>query len=285
MTLKNYIEQTVQKLQAAGVPEARANAEWIWCDVLKVSCGQLCLLSQETKSEEVSSEKWKQVSEIISRRTQREPLQYILGNAFFCGYEMEVGPGVLVPRPETELLVECGQNFMQKHLQGSVLDFCTGSGCIAICMAKTCPSIKVYGVDISEEAFQIAQRNVVKHHVELQVKLMKGDSLAVVQNVAPFDLIITNPPYIPSAEIEILEPEVGQFEPRLALDGGADGLNFYRYLAKNAGDFLKPGGVLMAEFGDNQFEAIHEIFNASDWKKIKAHLDYTKRERYLEASR
>ncbi len=239
--------------------------------------------------------------ELIKRRGQREPVQHIIGSTSFCGHEIIVNRHVLVPRPETELLAELGWQFLterrsparlEKHAQKhagpeagvpTALDFCTGSGCIAIALAAKCPGAKIIATDISAEALGLANENAARNNVAERIEFRQGDGFAVLkdgwgerprepgsaknQNGSPgvsphqFDLIISNPPYIPSAEIQTLEPEVRDFDPSLALDGGADGLEFYRLIASQAGAFLKPGGRVMVEFGDGHAEAIRKIFD------------------------
>jgi release factor glutamine methyltransferase len=234
--------------------------------------------------------------ELVKRRAQREPLQHIIGSTSFCGLEIAVNRSVLVPRPETEILAELGWSFLStiNSQPSTALDFGTGSGCIAIALAANCANAKTTALDISTEALEIAKQNAVHNNVADRIEFLRGNGFeALVGRVTPcapnslqnpvplFDLIISNPPYIPTAEIEALEPEVRDYDPRGALDGGADGLDFYRRFATEARGLLKPGGKIMLEFGDGQGDPIRKIFEAQNWIVEAIREDYTHRQRIL----
>jgi len=242
--------------------------------------------------------------EFVKRRGQREPLQHITGSTSFCGLEIAVNRHALVPRPETELLAELGWNFLStlNSQPSTCLDFGTGTGCIAIALAVKCPTAKIVATDVSADALALAMRNAVRNGVAERIEFLQGDGLAALQNVGQasclslsdekktgtggtpvlrFDLIISNPPYIPSAEIATLEPEVRDFDPRGALDGGADGLDYYRLLASQAPAFLRPGGKVMLELGDGQAEAVRKIFETEKWVVEAVKEDYSHRPRIL----
>jgi release factor glutamine methyltransferase len=227
--------------------------------------------------------------ELVLRRSRREPLQHITGATSFCGLEIAVNRSVLVPRPETELLAEAGWQFLTKlsadGQQPAALDFGTGSGCIAIALAAKCPAAKIVALDVSVEALAVARRNAAQNQVAERIDFLHGGGFAVLAGARQFDLIASNPPYIPSAEIATLEPEVRDFDPRGALDGGADGLDFYRQLAGEAGPFLKPGGRIMLEFGDGQAAAVREIFENQKWVVESVREDYSQRARILIAAK
>ena len=226
---------------------------------------------------------------MIKRRGLREPLQHITGSTSFCGYEMTVNRNVLVPRPETELLAEAGWQFLATRPPESVtaLDLCTGSGCIAIALAAKCPSATVVATDISAEALSLARQNATANGVAERIEFSAGDGFTALAAAATraFDLIASNPPYIPSGEIATLDPEVRDFDPRLALDGGDDGLSFYRRLAAAAAEFLRPAGKIMLEFGDGQADAIKNIFESEKWIVEAVLADYSHRARILVARR
>src|SRR5581483_6440287 len=167
----------------------------------------------------------------------------------------------------------------------SALDFGTGSGCLAIASAVKSPAAQVSAVDISPDALAVARQNAARHQVESRIQFFAGDGFAALPSGAQFDLIVANPPYIPSQEIGTLEPEVRDHDPRLALDGGADGLEFYRRLAGEAGAFLKPGGRIMLEFGDGQEGAIQNLFGQQKWIVEAVKTDYSGRPRILIAHR
>jgi len=227
--------------------------------------------------------------ESVRRRGLREPLQHITGSTSFCGHEIIVNRDVLTPRPETELLAELGWQFIHESSRTrapeapAVLDLCTGSGCIAIAIAAKCPNAKIAASDISTAALAVARENATKNQVSDRIEFLAGDAFAALENstLRRFDLIVSNPPYIPSAEIATLDPEVRDFDPGQALDGGADGLDFYRRLATSAAAFLKPEGKMMLEFGDGQAEAIKKILEAEKWIVEAVKEDYSQRARIL----
>jgi release factor glutamine methyltransferase len=220
--------------------------------------------------------------ELVKRRGQREPLQHLTGSTSFCGYEMQVNRRVLVPRPETELLAECGWNFLGgRPAPATALDFGTGSGCLAIALAAKCPAAQVTALEVSEPALEVARTNAEKNSVAGQIRFLSGDGLAALPPDSTFDLILGNPPYIPTAEIPTLQPEVRDFDPHAALDGGADGLNFYRMLAAGAAARLRPGGKIMLEFGDGQAGAVRQLFEQEKWIVEAVKADYSQRDRII----
>ena len=232
--------------------------------------------------------------EFVRRRGEREPLQHITGTTSFCGYEVEVNRHVLVPRPETELLAEAGWKLQglnpaldqlnEGHPYASpprVLDFGTGTACISIAIASKCPDILVDCVDISQEALAVAERNINRHGLGTRVRLVHSDGFSAIKAGEKYDLIISNPPYISSAEILTLDAEVKDHDPLLALDGGADGLFFYRQLAERAGDFLKPEGTMMLEFGDGQEKMVEDILRSQKWIVVEVCADYNHKPRFL----
>jgi release factor glutamine methyltransferase len=225
--------------------------------------------------------------ELIKRRGQREPLQHILGTASFCGLEITVNRHVLVPRPETELLAEAGWQFLStlNHQPATAYDFGTGSGCIAIVLAVRCPTSRVLATDISSDALAVAGENAARHSVGDRIEFLCGAGFAALPADGRSDLIISNPPYIPSAEIESLQPEVRDFDPRQALDGGPDGLSFYRLIAERAAAFLVPDGKVMVEVGNEQAGPAREIFQAQMWIVEAVKQDYTECPRILIARR
>ena len=225
--------------------------------------------------------------ELVKRRGQREPLQHIVGSTSFCGYEIAVNRHALVPRPETELLAEEGWSFLVARHPSPVtaLDFGTGTGCIAIALAAKCPNAKIVATDISAEAMVLAKENAARNKVSERIEFLQGDGFAALSADSKFDLAVSNPPYIPSTEIETLQPEVRDFDPRGALDGGEDGLNFYRMLATQTKPFLKPDGKIMLEFGDGQADAIKTIFGNEKWIVEAVKEDYSQRARILIAGK
>jgi release factor glutamine methyltransferase len=279
VTVLEAIQKSAEFLGKKNVESPRLQAELLLAHLLKMPRMKLYLNFERKLSEKETGD----FREFVKRRAAREPLQHITGSTSFCGYEISVNRHVLVPRPETELLAELGWNFlsMLNSQTATALDFCTGSGCIAIALAAKRPGAKIYATDISAEALTLAKENATKNKVAERIEFLQGDGFGAFKIKNRFDLIVSNPPYIASAEIETLQPEVRDFDPRIALDGGADGLNFYRLIASQARTFLNPGGKIMVEFGDGQAEAIRKIFENEKWIVEAVKDDYSQRARIL----
>ncbi len=275
------IKKSSEFLAKKGVDSARLQTELLLAHLLKLPRMKLYLNFERT----LSPTELDALRALVMRRSQREPLQHIIGSTSFCGLEMLVNKHVLAPRPETELLAELGWQFLStiNSQSPTCLDFGTGSGCIAIAIAAKCPTARIVAVDVSVDAIAIAKQNAANSGVIDRIEFRCGDGFATLNGDDKFDLIVSNPPYIASEEIAALEPEVRDFDPRNALDGGRDGLDFYRRLAAEAGIFLKPRGKIIIEFGDDQAKGISDIFTADRWTVESIHQDYTKRERMLMA--
>lgn len=281
MTVLEAIQKSADFLAKRGVESARLNAELLLAHQLKLARMKLYLNFDRV----LTAAETDGLRELIKRRGNREPLQHITGSTSFCGLEIASNRHALVPRPETELLAELGWTFLStlNSQPSTALDFGTGTGCIAIALAVKSPNTKITALDISPDALALAKENVAANKVSDRIGFLQGDGFAALTNPTQFNLIISNPPYIASAEIETLQPEVRDFDPRAALDGGVDGLDIYRRLAKEAGPFLKPGGKLMVEFGDGQAEAIHQVFVDEKWIVEAVKEDYSHRARILVA--
>ena len=240
--------------------------ELLFTQILNCSRSDLYL----NKEIRLSREKSLRISAALKRRLSREPIQYILGNTEFMGLEFLVSKDVFIPRPETEILVETVLKLVQSsgfRVKSLILDLGTGSGCIAVSLAKFLPAAKVTALDISDKALKIARKNARLNNVK--VEFMKQD---LTDNRQPatgnFDIIVSNPPYIPGPGIDGLQPEV-RHEPRIALDGGRDGLEFYRKIIKCAPRYLKKYGYLVMEVGFGQRGSIEDIIRLSGRLKIK----------------
>lgn len=279
MTVLEAIQKSADFLGKKGVESPRLNAELLLAHQLQLPRMKLYLNFERP----LSAAETDGLRELIKRRATREPLQHIIGATSFCGCEIKVSRHALVPRSETELLAEQGWQFLStlNPQPSTVLDFGTGTGCIAIALAVKCPAAKITALDVSADALALARQNAAQNNVAERLEFLQGDGLAALAGGSPFDLIISNPPYIAAAEIETLSPEVRDFDPRLALDGGADGLDFYRRLAREAGSLLKPNGKLMLEFGDGQAPAITAIFETEKWIVEAVKEDYSQRARFL----
>ena len=199
------------------------------------------------------------LAHLVDRRLKREPLAYILGQKEFYGIELSVGPGVMIPRPETEHLVEQTLLLALMHMESQQLVIAepgTGSGAISICLAIHLPMARIYATDLNTGALGLAEHNIRRHNVADRVSLLHGDLLDPVQETA--DIIVANLPYVGSAEIQGLQPEI-QWEPREAIDGGPDGLDVIRRLFQQASDKLKPAGVMLLEIDPQQVDPLQEL--------------------------
>lgn len=248
----------------------------IVCHVLKVEKTQLY-----TKNPEITSNEEKLINHLIERRLNREPLQYILGECIFYSIKIKVGPGVLIPRPETEIIVEeviKRQNLIKKTGY-RVLDLCTGSGCIALAVAKNIPQFHVFGIDISEKAVMYAKKNKVLNNVE-NINFVVGDLFEPFKEKV-FSCITANPPYVKTEEVFRLQPEIRDFEPFEALNGGVDGLNFYRKIIENAHKYLLKDGLIFLEIGMGQAEAVQNLALAEGFEVLEIVKDLAGIERVM----
>lgn len=235
----------------------------------------------------IDTRQQKRLSEALLLRSQGIPLQYILGETEFFGLNFKVKSNIFIPRPETELLVEEIIRMTNDEGRGTnmhILDIGTGSGCIAITLAKFLPYAKITAVDISPEALAIAKENAALNTVRAQINFVQSDLFPNYKlQTTNYELIVSNPPYIPSGDIKGLQREI-HCEPRLALDGGEDGLDFYRRIIDEAPQFLKPGGLLMMEMGYGQGNPIRNIFEKrGNFEIIEIVKDYNGIERVIVA--
>jgi release factor glutamine methyltransferase len=285
VTVLEVIQRSAEFLAKKGVESPRLQVELLLGHVLQLPRMKLYLNFERT----LTPKELVDLRKLVMRRGQREPLQQIVGSTSFCGLELAVNRSVLVPRPETELLAELGWQFLNalpnSPTPPQALDFGTGSGCLAIALAVKSSNSNVSAVDISPEALAVARQNAERHQMSARIQFFVGDGFAALPSEARFDLVVANPPYIPSKEIDTLEPEVRDHDPRQALDGGADGLEFYRRLAGEAGAFLQAGGQIMLEFGDGQEAAIQNLFEQQKWIVESVKADYSGRPRILIAHR
>lgn len=284
MTVLEVIQRSADFLARKGVDSPRLQIELLLAHVLGLPRLQLYLNFDRPLSEQ----EMEAVRQLVRRRGQREPLQHLLGSTSFCGLEIAVNRDVLVPRPETEHLAELGWECLNaceaepsRNVPPCALDFGTGSGCLAIALAVHCPKARLFALDLSPAALTLARQNAERHGVAEQIQFLQGDGLTVLPPDLRFDLIVANPPYIPTAEIPTLSPEVRDYDPRLALDGGPDGLDPARALAAHAAGCLLPAGRLLMEFGDGQETAVRELFHEPVWVVEAVENDLSGRARIL----
>ncbi len=261
MTIKQALLATEEQLRSAQAPDPQIDAELLLAHVTGMDRMTLRLNGGQT----LTPEQEQQLAPLLLSRTQRVPLQYLLGTQYFYGLTLRVDSRALIPRQETETLCELGIAHLSTLCKGDptlhpcVLDLCTGSGAIALAVKHECPIAQVTACDASPEALALARENAQQNG--LDVTFLQGDLFAPVKGQR-FHVILSNPPYIPTAEHDRLQPEV-RFEPRMALDGGADGLDFYRRIAAQAPAMLLPGGLLAVEVGDGQAQRVAALFEAA----------------------
>ncbi len=263
-------------LRDAGIETARLDAEVM----LAEACGQArsWLI---TRSAAPTAEQMARFREMLSRRARREPVAYIVGHREFYSLDFEVNAHVLVPRPETETLVDEALKFLATRPSGRVLDLGTGSGAVAIAIAAHAPLASVIATDISREALEIARHNAGRLGCAERIEFILADLFP--PSAPPFDLIVSNPPYIPDSAIDALDPEVWFYEPRRALNGGEDGLAFYRRIAADARKHLAEGGAVMVEIGAGQAREVEAIFGVAGFGRIDAVRDLAEIERVVRA--
>lgn len=282
MTRRALFADAVARLEAAGVEDARRNAEWLLEEVTGVGRARLLAHPEAPVSEdEVAA-----FERLLARRLCREPLQYVLGHADFCGLRLRVGPAVLIPRPETEELVEEALRRIAHVPRPWVLDVGTGSGAIALALRHARPDAEVFACDVAPEALAVAADNAER--LGLAVRFVLADALdpAFAHDVPPcFDLLVANPPYVADDEREELAPEVRDFEPERALFAGPDPLVFYRALAGHALRVLKPGGLLLVETHAERAGAVEALFAAAGLTGCGRRRDLAGRERMVWARR
>lgn len=268
--VRTLARQGAARLEAAGVADAAYDARQMLLACTGLSEGDFLANPEFVPSESQIS----RYEFMLSQRKKRIPLQHILGSAWFFGREFIVNENVLIPRPDTEILVE--EALKQLRSGKSVLDVCTGSGCIILTLACEKILSEAVGTDLSAEALEVAGENAGRLKKELEtpdVEFLRGDLCEPVRGRL-FDMIVSNPPYIRSSVIPKLAPEVRDHDPRMALDGGEDGLMFYRKIAKQAARLLRAGGALLFEIGYDQADAVRKIMRDAGFTDIAVRKDY-----------
>ncbi|RIE01975.1 peptide chain release factor N(5)-glutamine methyltransferase [Cohnella faecalis] len=282
-TLGQMWRQGAAKLREAGAEEADADAELLLLHLLGI--GKTELLRDLREPAALAADGLDRWERLLARRAAGEPVQYVTGEQFFYGRRFEVGPGVLIPRPETELLAEAvleagGRSSL------TVLDVGTGSGILAVTLAAERPEWRVLASDLSEDALSRASSNAETHGVSARVAFYQGDLLEPFMSGPVVDVLVSNPPYIPSGDVPGLQREVKDHEPRLALDGGEDGLNPYRAMSSQLGRLPRLPRLVAWEVGAGQADDVAELLRAAaEWDSVRFVVDYAGIKRHVIAER
>jgi len=263
---RELIEEGRRLLADAGIDTARLDAEVL----LAHACGS-SRVSVVIGIAHLSAEAIHNFREMIQRRASREPISYILGRKEFFSLDFEVNRAVLIPRPETETLVEAALKFVARLPRTRILDIGTGSGAIAIAIAVNAPQVQIVASDISKAALEVAHRNAIRNRCEDRIKLVEADVFP--EKELTFDLILSNPPYVAESDLPTLQADVCQYEPREALTDDADGLAFYRRIATGSPKHLKPDGAVMVEIGAGQRPEVEALFRRAGFSNIDAVAD------------
>lgn len=280
MSVKEMLEMGQRNLEGAGIHDAKIDSEILLCHMLHLERGELFLIWSRVMDDSQCNVFF----ELIDKRATRLPLQHITGKQDFMGYEFNVDENVLIPRLDTEILVETVMEYA-KLLKGkvSVLDLCCGSGAIGISLSKLCKNMKIVCSDVLDEAVKLTKENA--KNLKSNVTVKKGDLFEPFNGrigQGKFDIIVSNPPYIASEVIPTLEEEVRCHEPSLALDGGEDGMDFYRMILKEAPKHLNPGGMLFLEIGHDQGAVLTEkLVHMGQYTDIELKKDYNEFDRVI----
>ena len=275
-TIRRVLEWTRGHFEKQDIDEPRLTAEQLLGHVLSIARVKLYMdLDRPLSKDELATYR-----ALIQRRLTGEPTQYLVGFREFYGRRFAVDARVLIPRPETELLVQAALNALPKDAPCRVLDLCTGSGCIAVSIAAERPQASVWAADLMPTALEVARANATTLGVDARVTFFEGDLFAPVPAGATFDVIVSNPPYVKSGEIAGLQKDV-QKEPRAALDGGPDGLRLLERVITGALPRLKPGGLLALEIGEDQGNAVSELMTRSGYRDVKVEKDLARHDRLV----
>jgi release factor glutamine methyltransferase len=266
ISLQELLRTATHVLTDAGIPDGRREAETLIAHFL--TCTRLDLYRADPVS--LDPDQQEAFKELIDRRALREPLQYILGMQEFWGLEFRVTTDTLIPRPETELLIEAVLEQLGRPARPiTLVDLCTGTGCLAITLGRLYPAAQIVATDRSPAALDVARSNALRHGMTERIKFLEGDLLEPLASMGLHertDAMTANPPYVPAEELDRLQPEVRFHEPRLALNGGCDGLDYYRRILPGALEFVRPGGRLFLEVGIRQATPVHVMAEQNGWR-------------------
>ena len=278
MQPREALREVEARLTAAGCPDADFDAG----ELFRLVTGQDARLADRP----LTAEQAEKLEALTARRATREPLQYLCGSWPFLDFELAVGPGVLCPRADTEVVAEAAAQMLAGVQAPKVLDLCAGTGCLGLGVKRFCPEADVTCVEKSPEAFRYLKKNAVSALKQGTARAVEGDLFNYWQGLpeGELDLIVSNPPYLTAAEMQQLQPEVAR-EPAMALEAGEDGLVFYRALAEHYQNALRPGGALALEIGWQQREAVTALLAANGWVDIACRKDYGGNDRCILARR
>ena len=285
-TIQKLLNWITEHFTKKGIDSPRLSAELLLSHVLAME--RIELYTQFDKT--VTKQQLDKLHDLVKRAGQNEPIRYLIGKTEFYSLELNVTADCMIPRPETELLVERAVEFLRTRAGTQyVCDLCTGCGCIAIAIARNHPDANIIATDISDAALNIAAKNIEKHQLKDRIELLRGDLFDPIMpqlDVSKFDLIVCNPPYITAAEFESLDKNIKAFEPRIALYGGEDGLDVYRRIVERVDQFLKPGAAFMLEVGYRQGQAVRQLLEQIGcFTEIKIEKDFHDNDRIAIALR
>lgn len=274
MIVSDIYKNTVIRFKENEIPEPENDTRMMMEHFLGITRNDLMIHGDKEVTDNLEA-----YDKAKERRCTREPLQYIIGSASFMGLDFKVSPAVLVPRSDTEILVE--EILKDLHSGSRILDMCTGSGCILISLMNYSNECIGVGVDLSKDALEIAEYNASQLVPDKDVGFINSDLFEALEEGDKFDIIVSNPPYIASAVIEELMPEVRDYEPRMALDGTEDGLYFYKKIVENSEKYLKSGGLLAFEIGYDQGEAVKQLMLDYGYNEVEIVKDYSDMDRVV----
>lgn len=270
VTIGQLLKEAAEGLQEAGLPTPKLDAEVLLCNLLDVERIHLHIYPEKEVSEEVQRIFWQG----IDQRKKHMPIQYIVKKQEFMGLDFHVEEGILIPRGDTEILVEKAMEIYEKNYAPNkvkIMDIGTGSGAIVVSLAKFISNSTLTAIDISPKALEVARKNASTHGVNHKIRFLEGSLFTPIHGKDEkegYDFIVSNPPYIPRAVVDTLDPGVKDYEPHLALDGGEDGLEFYREITMGAREYLKKEGWLLFEIGYDQGESVSQLLKMNGFKDV-----------------
>jgi release factor glutamine methyltransferase len=284
LSIRSALLWGAQVLSHGGIDNHQLDAEVLLRHVLDMEKEQLYV----NRDAPISAGQDAKFRELLLRRSRREPAAYITGHKEFWSLDFVVTPAVLIPRPETELLVEVALQCVRQLSSGSpakVLEIGTGSGAISVCLAKEQAASQIFAVDIFPVALDVARLNAQRHGVADRIRFLPGDLFAPIKPLSEtFDLVVSNPPYIRTGELSMLTPEIREWEPTIALDGGADGIDTYRRIIGEGHRYLTPGGSIVLEIGADMAAAVVDLFSRSGcYGPASVYQDYAGKDRVVAA--